>query len=132
MLLERLVEKPGPLARAAVGLGGASIAVEMFAWSDRHHGDAAGRGFPHPGREIQRRSRPRSRRPEQLEVGVAALAEILASRPAAATAAPPRRLPPPMFGRIDHIGVAVEDLEAAIALYEKSFEMELAHRETVE
>ena len=36
-----------------------------------------------------------------------------------------------MFGRIDHIGVAVEDLEAAIALYEGSFEMELAHRETV-
>ncbi len=37
-----------------------------------------------------------------------------------------------MFGRIDHIGVAVEDIEAAIALYERSFEMELAHRETVE
>ena len=37
-----------------------------------------------------------------------------------------------MFGRIDHIGVAVEDLEAATALYERSFEMELAHRETVE
>jgi methylmalonyl-CoA/ethylmalonyl-CoA epimerase len=37
-----------------------------------------------------------------------------------------------MFGRIDHIGVAVEDLDAAIALYKRSFEMELAHRETVE
>jgi methylmalonyl-CoA epimerase len=37
-----------------------------------------------------------------------------------------------MFMRIDHIGVAVEDLEAGIALYEQSFEMELAHRETVE
>jgi len=36
-----------------------------------------------------------------------------------------------MFGRIDHVGVAVEDLDAAAALYEKSFEMELAHRETV-
>lgn len=36
-----------------------------------------------------------------------------------------------MFGRIDHIGVAVEDLEAAIGLYEGSFEMTLAHRETV-
>ena len=36
-----------------------------------------------------------------------------------------------MFGRIDHIGVAVEDLDSAIALYEGSFEMELAHRETV-
>jgi methylmalonyl-CoA/ethylmalonyl-CoA epimerase len=37
-----------------------------------------------------------------------------------------------MFGRIDHVGVAVEDLEAALALYEQSFEMKLAHRETVE
>ena len=37
-----------------------------------------------------------------------------------------------MFGRIDHIGVAVEDLDAAIDLYEKSFEMALAYRETVE
>jgi methylmalonyl-CoA/ethylmalonyl-CoA epimerase len=37
-----------------------------------------------------------------------------------------------IFGRIDHIGVAVEDLETAIGLYEGRFEMELAHRETVE
>ena len=37
-----------------------------------------------------------------------------------------------MFGRIDHIGVAVEDIDAAIELYRDSFEMELAHRETVE
>ncbi|HVD41972.1 MAG TPA: methylmalonyl-CoA epimerase [Solirubrobacterales bacterium] len=37
-----------------------------------------------------------------------------------------------MFGRIDHIGVAVEDVDAAIALYGESFELELAHRETVE
>jgi len=36
-----------------------------------------------------------------------------------------------VFGRIDHIGVAVEDIDAAIALYEGSFEMELTHRETV-
>jgi methylmalonyl-CoA/ethylmalonyl-CoA epimerase len=37
-----------------------------------------------------------------------------------------------MFGRIVHVGVAVEDLEAAIALYGQSFQMELTHRETVE
>lgn len=37
-----------------------------------------------------------------------------------------------MFGRIDHIGVAVEDIDAAIELYRDGFEMELAHRETVE
>ena len=36
-----------------------------------------------------------------------------------------------MFGRIDHIGVAVTDLDAAIALYERDFAMALVHRETV-
>ena len=37
-----------------------------------------------------------------------------------------------MFGRIDHVGLAVEDLDAAIALYQDSLGMPLAHRETVE
>jgi methylmalonyl-CoA/ethylmalonyl-CoA epimerase len=37
-----------------------------------------------------------------------------------------------VFGRIDHIGVAVEDIDAALALYEGSFEMPLVHREKVE
>jgi len=37
-----------------------------------------------------------------------------------------------VFGRIDHIGIAVEDLDAGIELYEKSFQMELGLRETVE
>jgi methylmalonyl-CoA/ethylmalonyl-CoA epimerase len=37
-----------------------------------------------------------------------------------------------VFGRIDHIGVAVEDIDAALALYEGSFEMPLVHRETVD
>src|SRR5919107_3318758 len=36
-----------------------------------------------------------------------------------------------MFARIDHIGVAVGDLDAAIALYEQTYEMKLVHRETV-
>jgi methylmalonyl-CoA/ethylmalonyl-CoA epimerase len=37
-----------------------------------------------------------------------------------------------MFARIDHVGVAVEDLDAAIGLYEQRFEMKVAHREMVE
>jgi len=37
-----------------------------------------------------------------------------------------------VFGRIDHIGIAVEDIDAGIELYEKSFGMELGLRETVE
>jgi methylmalonyl-CoA/ethylmalonyl-CoA epimerase len=37
-----------------------------------------------------------------------------------------------VFGRIDHIGVATENLEGALALYEQTFSMPLVHRETVE
>jgi len=37
-----------------------------------------------------------------------------------------------MFALIDHVGVAVEDLDAALALYEGTMEMGVAHRETVE
>ena len=37
-----------------------------------------------------------------------------------------------MFGRIDHIGVAVEDLDEAVALYEGRLGMPFQHRETVE
>ena len=37
-----------------------------------------------------------------------------------------------MFGRIDHVGVAVGDLDAALTLYEASYGMTLVHRETVE
>ncbi len=36
-----------------------------------------------------------------------------------------------MFGRIDHIGVAVADLDAAIDLHVGVYGLELVHRETV-
>jgi methylmalonyl-CoA/ethylmalonyl-CoA epimerase len=37
-----------------------------------------------------------------------------------------------MLGRIDHVGVAVEDLDGALALYGDRLAMPTAHRETVE
>lgn len=37
-----------------------------------------------------------------------------------------------MFSRIDHIGVAVEEIEPALELYRDSFRLEFAHREVVE
>lgn len=37
-----------------------------------------------------------------------------------------------MLERIDHVGVATDDLDGAIALYEGSLGMAVAHRETVE
>jgi methylmalonyl-CoA/ethylmalonyl-CoA epimerase len=37
-----------------------------------------------------------------------------------------------MFARVDHIGVAVEDLDAAIALHERDYGMALVHREVID
>jgi methylmalonyl-CoA/ethylmalonyl-CoA epimerase len=37
-----------------------------------------------------------------------------------------------MFAQIDHVGVAVDDLDAAIALHERAYGLTLAHREVVE
>ena len=37
-----------------------------------------------------------------------------------------------MFAQIDHVGVAVDDLDAAIALHKDTYGMALAHREVVE
>ena len=37
-----------------------------------------------------------------------------------------------MFARIDHVGVAVDDLDAAIRLHEQAYGLALAHREVVE
>jgi uncharacterized protein YqhQ len=77
LMLERLVDEPSQAARAVVSLAGASIAVEMFAWSDRHHGDPLAEAFHTPGREIQRRWATKEPSDEQIEVGLAAMAEIL-------------------------------------------------------
>jgi methylmalonyl-CoA epimerase len=37
-----------------------------------------------------------------------------------------------VFTRIDHVGVAVEQLDQALELYRDGFELQLAHREVVE
>jgi uncharacterized protein YqhQ len=96
LLLERLLPDPGPVARGLTGLAGASAAVEMFAWSDRHHGEPLAEAFHAPGREIQRRLATKEPTTEQLEVGAAAMAEILRveDAPAAAPNGDDEPLPP--------------------------------------
>ena len=37
-----------------------------------------------------------------------------------------------MFGAIDHVGIAVEDIDTVLALYRDALGMPLVHRETVE
>jgi uncharacterized protein YqhQ len=51
--------------------------VEVFAWSERHSGSTAARALRRPGHELQRVLGTREPTEEQLEVGRAALAEIL-------------------------------------------------------
>jgi uncharacterized protein YqhQ len=67
----------GPVAEAAVGLGSAAVAVEVFAWSERHPDSGLTRLLRVPGHEIQRAIGTREPTAEQLEVGRAALEEIL-------------------------------------------------------
>ena len=52
--------------------------------------------------------------------------------PARASAAPGGYRLRRVFSRIDHIGVAVEEIEPALELYRDSFELRVAHREVVE
>jgi uncharacterized protein YqhQ len=67
----------GPAAEAVVGLGSAALAVEVFAWGERHPESRVTRALRRPGHEIQRVVGTREPTPEQLEVGRAALEEIL-------------------------------------------------------
>ena len=74
---ERLVERPGTFARAAAGTGAVSAAVEVFAYAERNPDSAVGRAVHGMGHEIQRVVSTREPTPEQIEVGVAAMAAIL-------------------------------------------------------
>jgi uncharacterized protein YqhQ len=67
----------GAAAEAVVGLGSAAVAVEVFAWGERHPDSALTRLLRRPGHEIQRVVGTREPTEEQLAVGRAALAEIL-------------------------------------------------------
>jgi uncharacterized protein YqhQ len=76
-LLRKLVERPGPMANAAVAVGSMAAAVEVFAWSERHSETRLAKALRRPGFELQRHLGTREPDERQLEVGRAALAEIL-------------------------------------------------------
>ena len=75
--VERLVARPGPVARGIAALAAVGGAVELFAYAERHPDSALGRAIHGPGFEIQRTFSTREPTGDQLEVGVAALNEIL-------------------------------------------------------
>ena len=76
-LLRHTLDRPGPVAHMAVGLASLGIAVEVFVWTERHASTTAARLLRRPGHELQRLLGTREPSEAQLEVGRAALAEIL-------------------------------------------------------
>ena len=84
LLLRRVVERPNALAGGAVALASTAAAVEVFAWCERHPDSAATKAIRGPGFGIQRAIGTREPDERQLEVGRAALEEILGAESSAA------------------------------------------------
>jgi uncharacterized protein YqhQ len=81
MLLRRVLERPSAVANSAVALASTAIAVEAFAWAERNSETRRSRAFRTPGFALQRAIGTREPDERQLEVGRAALAEILRVEP---------------------------------------------------
>jgi uncharacterized protein YqhQ len=77
IVVRTLLRARGPLAGASVALGSVALSVELFAWSERHPDRPLARAFHRPGFEMQRLFATREPTAEQLQVGRAAMAEIL-------------------------------------------------------
>lgn len=74
---KRLLGKEGPLVRAVVSLASAAVAVEVFAWSERHPESGVARALRKPGNMMQRVFVTREPDADQIAVGRAAMEEIL-------------------------------------------------------
>jgi uncharacterized protein YqhQ len=77
LMLRRLVERPNALTGGAVALASTAAAVEVFAWCERHPDSLTTKAIRSPGFGIQRAVGTREPDERQLEVGRAALEEIL-------------------------------------------------------
>jgi uncharacterized protein YqhQ len=77
LIVRSVLGARGPVAGVAVALAGVAASVEMFAWSERNRERPLAQAFRRPGYEMQRLFATREPTPEQLEVGRAALGEIL-------------------------------------------------------
>jgi uncharacterized protein YqhQ len=84
VLTEKFAPEAGPVTRGLAAVAGVGAAVELFAYAERHPDSALGRAVHGPGYEIQRLVSTREPTPEQHEVGVAALAEVLRAEDEAA------------------------------------------------
>jgi uncharacterized protein YqhQ len=77
LMLRRVLERPSPLAGGAVAVASTAVAVEVFAWCERNSDSPVARTLRRPGFALQRAIGTREPDERQLEVGRAALAEIL-------------------------------------------------------
>ena len=77
LIARALIKSRGPVVNAAVTLGSAAVAVEVFVWAERHRETTLARAIKRPGYEMQRLFATREPTTEQLEVGRAAMAKIL-------------------------------------------------------
>jgi uncharacterized protein YqhQ len=81
LLVRRVLERPGPVAGAGVAVASTAAAVEVFAWCERNSASPLAKALRRPGFELQRLIGTREPDERQLEVGRAALAEILRVEP---------------------------------------------------
>ena len=79
LIVDRLVEKPGRIARGISGLAGLSLSVEVFVHAERNPESPIGRAVHAAGHAIQASFATREPTPDQLEVAVAALDAVLAA-----------------------------------------------------
>ena len=77
LVLKSVLERPNALAGGAVAVASTAVAVEVFAWSERNADTKLAHALRRPGFEIQRLVGTREPDERQLEVGRAALEEIL-------------------------------------------------------
>jgi uncharacterized protein YqhQ len=77
MLLRKVMKKPSPLAGGAVAVASTGAAVELFGWCERHPDSPVTSAIRSPGFALQRALGTREPDARQLEVGRAAMSEIL-------------------------------------------------------
>ena len=77
VIVEGVLERPNSIARGAASLAATGAAVEVFAYAERNPGATISKAVHGAGYEIQRLISTREPTAEQLEVGEAAVRELL-------------------------------------------------------
>jgi uncharacterized protein YqhQ len=78
-IMDRLPNSPGPLIRGFASVASLSLAVETFAYAEKHPDSPVGRSIHGAGDGIQRLFATREPNEDQIEVGIAAMDAILAA-----------------------------------------------------